>query len=490
MGNNMANKYCILDKANLENQYGEGTEIRSPFGLGIPLFEAEDKTLEEIYYYRWHVFMRHIKETPAGYIISEFLPDVPWAGIYNSISCAGGHHIYEGRWLHEQKFLRDYAAFWFTEGAEPRRYSFWIADAVYAACKVWGDFSLAEKLYENLKGNTAAWESTHQRDCGLFYQTDNRDGMEYSVGGPGLRPTINSYLFAEYRALSKIATRLGKTEEEKFYREKMENLKKLVDEKLWDPEAEFYKTLAERRDYTLADVREEVGYVPWYFHLPDDDEKAVAWKFLMDEKYFAAPYGPTTAEQNHPDFMKEFDHECLWNGPSWPYATTQTLVAMANLLTDYHQDYVSKSDYYALLHQYASCHYLTENGKTRPFVDENLDPFTGEWLARKILKSIRPLRNDVDRGQHYNHSGFCDLVLGGLMGIRPRDEEKVEIDPVFDEKNLAYACADGVKYHDHFITVLWDREGTRYGKGKGLFVFADGKCVKHTENLEKIEINF
>jgi hypothetical protein len=31
-----------------------------------------------------------------------------------------------------------------------------------------------------------------------------------------------------------------------------------------------------------------------------------------------------------------------WDGQSWPFATTQTLVAMANLLNNYTQDIVSK----------------------------------------------------------------------------------------------------------------------------------------------------
>ena len=57
---------------------------------------------------------------------------------------------------------------------------------------------------------------------------------------------------------------------------------------LWDTEAEFYKTLAEDRNYEKAPVRELIGDVPWYFNLPDAD-KSVAWKFLNDENYFYAP---------------------------------------------------------------------------------------------------------------------------------------------------------------------------------------------------------
>ena len=65
----------------------------------IPLFECPDSEIEETYYFRWWTYRKHIKSTPYGYIVDEFLPDVPWAGNYNSINCSSNHHLYEGRWL-------------------------------------------------------------------------------------------------------------------------------------------------------------------------------------------------------------------------------------------------------------------------------------------------------------------------------------------------------------------------------------------------------
>ena len=83
----------------------------------------------------------------------------------------------------------------------------------------------------------------------------------------------------------------------------------------------------------LVDVREQHGFTPWYFNLPDAGEGyETAWKQLMDPKGFYAPFGPTTAEQRHPDFKISYEgHECQWNGPSWPLSTAVTLTALANL---------------------------------------------------------------------------------------------------------------------------------------------------------------
>ena len=59
---------------------------------------------------------------------------------------------------------------------------------------------------------------------------------------------------------------------------------------------------------------------------------------------------------------------------------------MANLLNDYRQDYVNKQDYLELLRTYArSQHLKLPNGKVIPFIDEDVHPDTGEWIARNLL---------------------------------------------------------------------------------------------------------
>ena len=474
-------KYYVLDRSVLQKRYPFTAGSVSPYDLGIPLVDISDRTIEEIYYFRFHTYCKHIKETPDGWVVTEFLPDVPWAGKHNTICCPAAHHLYEGRWFHDKRFLDSYAEFWCLPGSEPGRYSFWIADSIYAAACVSGDFSVAEKLYEKLKAIYLEWDSEKRSLHGLYYQIDDRDGMEYSAGGSGLRPTINSYMYGDAKALEKIANRLGIREDVSYFRGKTVALRQKINSVLWDEKAVFYKTLNVETN-TLVPVRELIGYVPWYFNIPEE-KMSEAWRFLLDEDYFYAPYGPTTAERNYRDFMKEFPHECLWNGPSWPFATSQTLTALGNLLCGYGQHVMTKKDYYKLLHMYANCHYLEEDGKRIPFIDENIDPFTGEWLARKILKTNHDGIAPVERGKDYNHSTFCDLVLSGLAGIRPVDDDTLVVDPLFDGGDIDHFCADGILYHGRFITVLWDRSGKRYGKGKGYKIWVDGEKVFDVDNI-------
>lgn len=467
------NKYIILNYKKIREKYSDTAAERSPFDIGIPLIDAANNTIEQIYYFRWHTYCKHIRKTPVGYVITEFLPDVPWSGKYNTICCPAGHHFYEGRWLYDRKYLEDYARFWFTEDAEPRLYSFWAADSILAMCMATGDLTAVKELFDGFKNNCLEWEKTHLRNDGLFCQTDGRDGMEFSIGGSGCRPTINSYMCGDDYAVYQIARLLGKDEDAELFYKKYSELKGLINTKLWNGDSDFYMTLSEDKDYGFSKVREEIGYVPWYFNIPDD-EKTSAWRFLNDENFFKAPFGPTTAERNHPDFMREHPHECLWNGPSWPYATSQTLTALGNLLNNYNQGIMTKSDYYRLIDTYSKSQYL--NGE--PFIDEDIDPFTGEWIARTRLKSQTPPRADADRGKDYNHSTFCDLVISGLAGVRASLDSTVTVNPLFGEKDMDYFCADGILYHGHYITVVWDKTGERYNTGRGFAVFCDGERVK------------
>lgn len=469
----------------------------------IPLLECPDKEIEQTYYFRWWTYRKHIKQTSDGFVITEFLPSVPWAGKYNTICCPAGHHFYEGRWLHDSKFLNDYAVFWFRAGSKPRLYSFWVADSIWARTQVNGDDRLAKELLPSLIKNYEAWEGDHRDGNGLFWQMDDRDGMEVSISGAlhpkglGYRATINSYMYGDARAIAQIADRAGQQAIANRFRGKAVEIKRLIEDKLWDPAAQFFKVLPRGENTKLSDARELHGFTPWYFHLPSNGKGyEVAWKQLLDPKGFFASFGPTTAEQRHPGFKISYQgHGCQWNGPSWPFSTAITLTGMANVLNDYQQDAIDKSDYLKILKIYAQSHHRTlPDGQVVSWIDENLNPYTGDWIARTRCEQQNELlrqrgqTNQIlrERGKDYNHSTFCDLVITGLIGLRPRADDVVEVNPLIPVNTWDYFCLDNISYHGRTLTILWDKTGAKYGKGKGLQVFADGHQIARSDVLGRI----
>jgi len=479
----------------------------------IPLIDIPDKELEKIYYFRWWTYRKHIKSTADGFVITEFLPDVSWAGKHNTINCPAAHQIYEGRWLRDPDYMKDYIHFWLNDAGEGvRSYSFWIADALLAYSKVNRQDSFILAQIPELVNNYEAWEK-EKRDAPdrLFWQIDDRDGMEYGASGrvisggenrsstEAIRPTINSYMYGDAMAISRLAELLEKNKISSIFHKKSEVIRDLVQQRLWNDSLLFFTVMP--RSYTAdtraLDIREIIGYIPWYFNLPDDrPEYGRAWNKLMDTTGFYAPFGPTVCEQSHPFFQISYEgHACQWNGPSWPFATTQTLKALANFLNNYeHNQSLRKEDYYTLLSQYANSHrIILDNGEERPWIDENLNPYTGDWISRTRLEPVEEgtlsdKKRVVERGKDYNHSGFCDLVISDLIGFKPQLDKSIIIEPLVPE-SWDWFCLDKINYHGKELTILWDREGSRYGLGRGLQVFVDGSRVFESESILPVEIN-
>jgi hypothetical protein len=475
------------------------------YKANIPFFECPDADVQTTYYYRWELVTKHLTygSPQSGYSFTEFIDRPFWSGAYGAISCPAGHQLYEARWLRDPQYARDYARYWFrTPGAQPRNYSTWLADAVWAVQQVHPDDAFTVDLLPDLVKNYEGWAARQFVPAvGLFWQIGHDDGMEFNInsrqtkdilrGGPGYRPSFNAYMWADARAIARVADLAGDVRTAEAFRGRAGDLKAKLQAKLWDPGRSFYFPMS-RDDERDADGnvvaantltyqsgkfagsphgREEIGYVPWQFGLPDPGYES-AWKFLTDPNYFEADRGPTTVERQDPMFLLRKTC-CWWSGQSWPYATTQTLKALANLLQDYDQKVVTRADYAKLLRTYALSH--RKNGK--PYLAEALHPDTGSFEGHDAH----------NHSEHYFHSGYCDLVITGLVGLKPADGETLVIDPLAPAE-WDYFALDDVPYRGRRLAVLWDRAGTRYGRGAGLRVLADGKEVAASPTLGKLTV--
>lgn len=470
-----------LDSEDVKN-YVSNADAYRWMSDNIPLFECPDTLLQNRYYYRWWCFRKHLVKTPVGFVFTEFITPVRFAGKYNTISSALGHQIYEGRWLHNQQYIDQYIDYWLfhdKEQAKPHFFAFstWVDDAVYNLYKVNLDKNFIKRALPMLDSNYHAWEKSNELPDKMFWQYDVRDAMEESISGSrhqkNIRPTINSYMYGNADALAKMSAVVGNHSLEKAYSAKAKRLKELVQQNLWDDSAGFFEV--KYPDGKFAGAREELGYIPWYFNLPDDKPKyAKAWRQLTDTAGFNAPWGITTAERRHPLFRTHGSgHGCEWDGAVWPYATTQTLKGLSNLLNNYKNKGEMDVDiFYNALHKYA----WAQQKDGKPFIGEYQDEKTGFWL-----------RNDP-RSRFYNHSGFADLIIGELIGLKPRADNVLEIKPLIPQDKWMWFCLDDVSYHHYDITILWDKDGDKYHRGKGFFVYADGKEILHRKDLSAVQV--
>ena len=459
----------------------------------VPLFECPDEDIQRTYYFRWWVYRKHLKKTPEGWIVTEFLPKVYWARTYNAIVCAAGHHIMEGRWLRDNSFLDDYARFWFVGSGKKHKmlYTSWQAFALAERAKVTGDEAILRELYRPLVANVRTWASWYGRtppncdkDVRLAWIGDGNEGSELSCGGSGFRPLVNSVIWGDASTLARLGRRFGEKDGEKLCRDIAEKFERSMKSTLWYPERESFTVIA--TNGTRRTMRELHGFMPWYVRMPLDGYEG-AWNDFMDpQKGFFGKFGLTVPERCAPNFALSYKgHECQWNGPSWPFSTSFTLSAMAEALHARLPIPLTAGDYVKCLSQYAAQQQLTlENGKTVPWIDENLNPDTGDWIARTML--IKRGRKIPERGKDYNHSTYCDLVISGLVGIVPQDGERLAVDPLFPE-SWEYLALEKVRYRGHDVSVRWDPTGKRYGR-KGFQVLVNGKLAAWAKTPSRLEV--
>jgi len=482
--------------------YLSGMNDKAWYEANIPFVDLPDQTLQDVYYYRWRVWREHVRYTnPSdGWVLTEFLDCCGYAAPYQAIDAAAGHHIDEGRWVRDTSYLDDYIRFWLTgPGAGPKpateafnpdttdwahEYSFWLASAAVGRAQVSGGFSELKTLLPQLQGQYHGWDKQFNAELGLYWSVPVWDAMELSAssyqsddpyhGGDGYRPTLNSYQYGDAVAISRIAEMTGDKKTAKAYAARAGSLKAAMQKWLWDPKRKFYYDMPRENnpDHTLLDTREEIGFIPWQFGAASAGDDA-AWAQLMDPQGFAAPFGPTTAERRSPLFMYEAGGCCRWDGPSWPFATAQTLTGMANLLEDDpSQRTVTKADYVDALTIYAKTQF--RNGT--PYVAEAHAPDDPNWIY-----------DGRNHSEDYNHSTFNDLVLSGLLGIRAQDGAQLKLKPLIPDSWDHYAV-ENVPYHGHNVSILWDRDGSHYGQGAGMRVYVDGTLTRTAATVSEMTV--
>lgn len=450
----------------------------------IPFLECSDKQIEAVYHYRWKLYKAHIRDIGnSDFVITEFIKDVPWdRDPFSSINAASAHHIYEGRWLKDHRYLDGYIRYLYQQGGNDRRYSEYIADAAWARFLVNADTSFIVQQLDGMQGIFRAWQDHYDTTRGLYYITPNNDATEFSAGsltagggtegwgGEAFRPTINSYMAANAQAIAAIALLKGDSGLAGAWRSRAETLQKSMMQ-LWQDSlqqfADRYRVSNRYVQYwQFARDRELAGFVPWMFSPPLDQPRYLqGWQYITDSTALRGQYGLRTTTPGYALYMKQFrinadgTYDCQWNGPSWPFQTCQVLMGMANLLSHYQQQMINTTDYLAALRQYTRQHYLPDGSLD---LQENYDPD----CARPIV--------GLERSHHYLHSTYNDLVITGLCGLRPGSTDSLEIHPLVD-RSISYFHLGALQYHGHNISVVYDADGSRYGLGRGLSVWVDGK---------------
>lgn len=208
--------------------------------------------LRDVYLFRWRTYKSHIHPTNRSddipLVVTEFSPNVRWAGEYNTINCAAGHHMIEAGWLRNRTTADSYSRWWVSPTAR-HNYYYWYATALKRNFDKTGDLDLLRNvvpLYKTqflqyaagvLPQNTAFSE---ENDC--LWNAPGNEGQEQSLSGAGCRTLIQSLMYGESNALAALCSAIGDTEGATQMATAAEQWQKRV-LRLWNPSISSFDTL-------------------------------------------------------------------------------------------------------------------------------------------------------------------------------------------------------------------------------------------------------
>ena len=172
---------------------------------------------------------------------------------------------------------------------------------------------------------------------------------------------------------------------------------------------------------------------------------------------------------------------CMWNGPTWPHANSLVMTAMARTLRATRDQNVSSSPLkpehlWELFSSFTRAQYRDQD-LLYPWTGEFYNGDTGEWKTAE---------------RDYNHSTWLDVLIPDLLGLVPRDDNVIELDPLLPPDRLSYFILDGQRYRGHDVTIVWDApvagSEDHFGDGrKGLDLYVDGKLAASAPGLGRLE---
>ncbi len=191
-----------------------------------------------------------------------------------------------------------------------------LAWAAYKLYEHDGDREFMDEIYEPIVRSNNWWFENNDTDGNVLceYQHPYSSGLDDSPlwddGMPVESPDLNTYLYLQQEALSKIAGAIGKQEDAELWQGRAEAMARRLVQLTWDEESGFFWA---RRNGSIVNVRTPFNLFPLITgQLPAKiSERLVA--HLTDERQFWSRYPVPTVAMDDPKYTPGI----MWRGPTW-----------------------------------------------------------------------------------------------------------------------------------------------------------------------------
>jgi hypothetical protein len=150
-------------------------------------------------------------------------------------------------------------------------------------------------------------------------------------------------------------------------------------------------------------------------------------------------------------------------------------------LKHYDQSAVTAAHFMELMSRYNDLVYPRVHPND-PLWRPNVHEYYSKW--EPYSQSSRPKPSDIS---HDFHSMYLSLVVEGVVGLTPRSDERIELQPM--ARDWSHFLLDRLRYRGHDLTIVWDRpDGTvRYdGYPEGFSLYIDGAVAFTRPELDHV----
>jgi hypothetical protein len=369
-------------------------------------------------------------------------------------------------------------------------YTEYISEAAWRSYQLHGGpTAIAENLAtyaeNDVKGLVSAYDTNGngliEYDWGAMTGND-ADAVSFHWKPGNQDRAENAYLYSNALAAASAYRVAGDTAKADEMDAFAQHVKEQVIDVLWNPERKLI-------EHAMADTGEHVpwkeinNYYPFAVGLMPkpgdadyDDDYVEALRLWADDKEY--PIFPFYTANQVDKAAAAAAGEPGSNNFS-VINSTVTFRMLSSVLRDYQTDAIDAEWYKKLLYWNAWAHY--QNGGDNRLPDQN------EFWADG---SADPQKIGYRSWIHHTILGATNFtMIEDAMGLRPRDDAKIELDPI--DIDWDHFTANNIRYRDRDLTVTWDEPGDGkrpYGDAvpEGYSVFLDGALAFTVDALGKV----
>ncbi|MBD8080027.1 Ig-like domain-containing protein [Cellulosimicrobium arenosum] len=470
----------------------------------IPFLDTPEDNIDKTLFYRWWLMRFNFLDADVPGNDYQFPTTMEGVLGYNNAI-----DLTIGMFLDDLKYLRDPAwsyGTWVSAGetagaqgqyrdnpGDPANWSAshtqYISESAWQSYQIHGGpSSVAKTLGTYAERDTAGELATLDTNDNFLLDTNwnawtgnDADAVSFDWADGRLDRAETAYVYSGAMAGAEALDVAGETDRADALRDTAQDVKDAVLDVLWDPEDDLLL-------HAVASTGEQVpwkeinNYYPYSVGLMpkpgdadyDDDYVEALRLFADDDEFPIFPF--FTANQ-----ADKAEAAAAGNPGSNNFSvinSTVTFRMLSSVLRDYPTDYVTADWYKKLLYWNAWSHYQDDGDNRYP--DQN------EFWADG---SADPQGIGYRSWIHHTMLGTTNwTVVEDAMGLRPRTDAKIELDPI--DIDWDHFAATDLSYRDKDLAITWDAPGGEryYGDDvpEGYSVFLDGELAFTADQLSHV----